>query len=112
LSGGQKQRVSIARAILVNADILILDECLSAVDARTEEAILGALKRNRDNRTTLIATHRLSTIEHADLIIVLDGGRIVERGTHEELLELDSWYKDMYQRQQLESLVEQGGAAD
>ncbi|KPV43708.1 ABC transporter ATP-binding protein [Alicyclobacillus ferrooxydans] len=111
LSGGQKQRISIARAILVDADILILDDCLSAVDAKTEQAILESLKANRSARTTLIATHRLSTIEHADYIIVLDDGCIVEQGTHEQLVLQNGWYKDMYQRQQLESLVEQGGTA-
>ncbi|MCL6452409.1 MAG: ATP-binding cassette domain-containing protein [Alicyclobacillus sp.] len=111
LSGGQKQRISIARAVLLDADILILDDCLSAVDARTEQAILAALKRNRSARTTLVATHRLSTIEHADAIIVLEHGRIVEYGDHASLLAAGGWYADMYQRQQLESLVEQGGAA-
>ncbi len=111
LSGGQKQRISIARAILVDADILILDDCLSAVDAKTEQAILESLKANRSARTTLIATHRLSTIEHADYIIVLDDGCVVEQGTHEQLVLQNGWYKEMYQRQQLESLVEQGGTA-
>jgi len=111
LSGGQKQRISIARAVLLDADILILDDCLSAVDARTEQNILSGLKDNRDSRTTLIATHRLSTIEHADRILVLDAGRIVEHGTHQELMAHQNWYYDMYQRQQLESLVELGGGS-
>ncbi len=111
LSGGQKQRISIARALLAEAEILILDDTLSAVDARTESSILESLKRNRRGRTTLIATHRLSAVEHADQIIVLEHGRIVEQGTHESLLRLRGRYLDMYQRQQLENLVEQGGAA-
>ncbi len=109
LSGGQKQRISIARALLADAEILLLDDTLSAVDARTEAAILSALKNNRDRRTTLVATHRLSAVEHADQIIVLEHGRIVERGTHAELIALGDRYYDMYQRQQLEALVEQGG---
>lgn len=109
LSGGQKQRVSIARALMADAEILVLDDTLSAVDARTEAAILASLKDHRKARTTLIATHRLSTVEHADHIIVLDRGRIVEQGTHERLLSLNGRYFDMYQRQQLEDLVEQGG---
>lgn len=111
LSGGQKQRVSIARALLADAEILLLDDTLSAVDARTEAAILAALTANRERRTTLIATHRLSAVEHADQIIVLGHGRIRERGTHQELLKLGGQYADMYERQQLESLVEQGGHA-
>lgn len=109
ISGGQKQRISIARALLSEPEILVLDDALSAVDAKTEEKILKNLKENRKNKTTLIATHRLSAIQHADQIIVLDNGEIVERGTHQELLNNNGWYKEMYLRQQLESLVEQGG---
>lgn len=109
MSGGQKQRISIARALLSKPEILVLDDALSAVDAKTEEKILKNLKENRENKTTLIATHRLSAIQHADLIIVLDNGEIVERGTHQELLDNAGLYKEMYLRQQLESLVEQGG---
>jgi ATP-binding cassette, subfamily B, multidrug efflux pump len=109
LSGGQKQRISIARAILMDPEILVLDDSLSAVDAKTEEAILRALKENREGKTTIITAHRLSAIQHADLIIVMDQGKISERGTHEELMKMDGWYRDMFLRQQLESLVEHGG---
>ncbi|MBO9128933.1 ABC transporter transmembrane domain-containing protein [Bacillus sp. 165] len=111
LSGGQKQRISIARAILTDAEILILDDCLSAVDAKTEERILTALKGERQNKTTIITAHRLSSIQHSDLILVIEDGKVVERGTHEQLMSQNGWYKDMYERQQLESLVEQGGIA-
>ncbi|PFA15664.1 MULTISPECIES: ABC transporter transmembrane domain-containing protein [Bacillus cereus group] len=109
LSGGQKQRISIARALLTNAEILILDDCLSAVDAKTEETILTALKREREQKTTIITAHRLSAIQHANLILVVDEGKIVERGTHEQLMEQEGWYKEMYESQQLEALVEKGG---
>ncbi|WP_085522528.1 ABC transporter ATP-binding protein [Tuberibacillus sp. Marseille-P3662] len=109
MSGGQKQRISIARALLVNPEILVLDDALSAVDARTEEGILASLKSHRQNKTTLISAHRLSAIQHADLIIVLDDGRIIERGTHESLMTDDRWYATMYRRQQLESFVARGG---
>ncbi|EMA6345100.1 ABC transporter transmembrane domain-containing protein [Bacillus cytotoxicus] len=109
LSGGQKQRISIARALLTDAEILILDDCLSAVDAKTEETILTALKRERAQKTTIITAHRLSAIQHADLILVIDEGKIVERGTHEQLMEQTGWYKEMYESQQLEALVEKGG---
>ena len=109
LSGGQKQRISIARALLMNPEVLVLDDSLSAVDAKTEEAILSSLRQNREGKTTIITSHRLSAIQHADLILVLEDGKIVERGKHEELMESDGWYKEMYLRQQLEELVEHGG---
>ncbi|WP_242143463.1 MULTISPECIES: ABC transporter transmembrane domain-containing protein [unclassified Bacillus cereus group] len=109
LSGGQKQRISIARALLTDAEILILDDCLSAVDAKTEETILTALKRERAQKTTIITAHRLSAIQHADLILVIEEGKIVERGTHEQLMKQTGWYKEMYESQQLEALVEKGG---
>lgn len=109
LSGGQKQRVSIARALLLNPDILILDDSLSAVDARTEKQILYALKENRSQKTTLISSHRLSAVEHADLILVLQNGSILERGSHAVLMEEKGWYAETYQAQQLESLIEEGG---
>ncbi|MBJ8075711.1 ATP-binding cassette domain-containing protein [Bacillus cereus group sp. N12] len=109
LSGGQKQRISIARALLTNAEILILDDCLSAVDAKTEETILSALKRERAEKTTIITAHRLSAIQHANIILVIDEGAVVQRGTHEQLMRENGWYKEMYESQQLEALVEKGG---
>ena len=109
LSGGQKQRLSIARALLMDPQILLLDDSLSAVDAKTEEGILQALKENRQGKTTIITSHRLSAIQHAHLILVMDDGRIVQKGTHSELMEAEGWYRDMYHRQALESLLEHGG---
>ena len=105
LSGGQKQRMSIARALLKQSQILVLDDALSAVDARTEMAILKSLRKEREGKTTLIATHRLTSVMNADLILVLKDGQIVERGTHDDLLELNGWYADMWQRQELEDKV-------
>ncbi|WP_026689797.1 ABC transporter transmembrane domain-containing protein [Alteribacter aurantiacus] len=109
LSGGQKQRISIARALIKDPEVLILDDSLSAVDAKTEEAILESLRRVRRGKTTFITAHRLSAIHHGDLIIVMDKGRISERGTHDELMNQNGWYKKMYEHQQLESLVKKGG---
>lgn len=100
LSGGQRQRLAIARALLIDPEILILDDSLSAVDARTEAAILDVLKRERANKTTIIAAHRMSSVMNAENIIVFDNGQIKERGTHSELLAKHGWYAMIYQQQQ------------
>jgi len=102
LSGGQKQRVSIARALIKEPKILIFDDCLSAVDTRTEEEILNNLGNVMKGKTSIIIAHRISTIKKADKIIVLDQGRIAEQGTHDELLNLHGIYEEMYQNQLLE----------
>ena len=102
LSGGQKQRLAMSRAMILKPDILILDDSLSAVDAKTEFAIIDNLKETRKDKTTIITAHRLSAVVHADLILVMQNGQIIERGTHEDLLALDGWYAQTYQSQQLE----------
>ena len=102
LSGGQKQRLAMSRAMILDPDILILDDSLSAVDAKTEYAIIDNLKETRKDKTTIITAHRLSAVVHADLILVLQNGQIIERGRHEDLLVLDGWYAQTYQSQQLE----------
>lgn len=103
LSGGQQQRVSIARAIIKNPELMILDDSLSAVDAKTEEKILKSLKELRDDQTTIIIAHRISSLMHADEIIVMDDGEVIERGTHFDLLKQNGWYNEMFNKQQLES---------
>ncbi|WP_033828731.1 ABC transporter ATP-binding protein [Bacillus andreraoultii] len=100
LSGGQKQRISIARALIKNPEILILDDALSAVDGKTEAKIINNLRKERAGKTTFITTHRLSAVEHAHWIIVLDEGRVIDAGRHRELIERDGWYKEQFQLQQ------------
>src|SRR5262249_755567 len=99
LSGGQRQRVSIARALLAQPRILILDEATSSLDSESEALIQAGLARLMEGRTTFVIAHRLSTIRRADLILVVEAGRIVERGTHSALLEAGGRYRDMYTRQ-------------
>ncbi|MCT3570356.1 ABC transporter ATP-binding protein [Levilactobacillus brevis] len=111
LSGGQRQRLAIARALLINPELLILDDALSAVDAETEAEILANLKQERANKTTIISAHRLSSVMNADEILVLGHGQVIERGTHDELMGTHGWYQQMFERQQLETQV-QGGVTN
>ncbi|WP_315906163.1 ABC transporter transmembrane domain-containing protein [Priestia koreensis] len=109
LSGGQKQRISIARALLANPEILILDDALSAVDAKTESAIIKNIRAEREGKTTFIVTHRLSAVEHADVILVMDEGEVIERGNHQELVKKGGWYAEQYDRQQLRGIEPESG---
>jgi len=106
LSGGQKQRISIARALIKDPEILLLDDAMSAVDGKTEAKIIENIRKERTGKTTFISAHRLSAVQHADWIIVMDDGKIVEEGTHEELIKLGKWYKTQYDRQQADSYGE------
>jgi ATP-binding cassette subfamily B protein len=106
LSGGQKQRISIARAILKQPKILLLDDALSAVDTITEEKILGKLRKEMQNKTCVWISHRISSLQEADKIIVLDQGEIIEEGTHNELLQLSGLYRDLYEKQKLEEALD------
>lgn len=105
LSGGQKQRIAISRAIIKNPEILILDDSLSAVDAKTEDLILNNLKQLRVGKTTIITSHRMSAVVHADLIIVMENGTILEKGIHNELMKNKNWYYETYTKQQIESNI-------
>lgn len=99
LSGGQKQRVSIARAIIKDPKILLLDDCLSAVDTETEEEILQNLQKVSQNKTTIIVSHRVSSVKNADKIIVMEEGKIIQEGTHNQLISMDGYYKELYNKQ-------------
>ncbi len=104
ISGGQKQRIAIARALIMDPKILILDDALSAVDAKTEKKIIQNIQKYRQGKTTIIATHRLSGVKHANQIVVMDHGEITESGTHDQLLQLNGWYKSQFERQRLKEV--------
>ncbi len=107
LSGGQKQRLSIARALIKNPQIIVFDDCLSAVDAKTEKEIIGNLYEYLKGKTSIIITHRIFTLFDFDRIVVLEEGKMVETGTHKELLSLNGYYAELYQRQQEKELEAQ-----
>jgi len=107
LSGGQKQRISIARALIKDPEILILDDSLSAVDAKTEKKIIDNIRRERNAKTTIITTHRMSAVEHADHIVVLEDGKITEEGTHNQLMAAQGWYYEQYTKQQATAVEEE-----
>ena len=102
LSGGQKQRLSIARAIISNPEILLLDDCLSAVDTQTDEKIMRGLKKIREGKTNIIVSHRISSVHHADKIFVLQQGQLAESGTHEELLTHNGLYSELVELQKIQ----------
>lgn len=104
ISGGQKQRIAIARALIMDPKILILDDALSAVDAKTEKKIIQNIQKYRKGKTTIIATHRLSGVKHANQIVVMDHGEITESGTHDQLLQMNGWYKSQFERQRLKEV--------
>lgn len=104
ISGGQKQRIAIARALIMDPKILILDDALSAVDAKTEKKIIQNIQKYRQGKTTIIATHRLSGVKHANQIVVMDHGEITESGTHDQLLQLNGWYKSQFESQRLKEV--------
>lgn len=104
ISGGQKQRIAIARALIMDPKILILDDALSAVDAKTEKKIIQNIQKYRQGKTTIIATHRLSGVKHANQIVVMDHGEITESGTHDQLLQMNGWYKSQFERQRLKEV--------
>lgn len=104
ISGGQKQRIAIARALIMDPKILILDDALSAVDAKTEKKIIQNVQKYRQGKTTIIATHRLSGVKHANQIVVMDHGEITESGTHDQLLQMNGWYKSQFERQRLKEV--------
>jgi ATP-binding cassette subfamily B multidrug efflux pump len=105
LSGGQKQRISIARAFIKNPTLLILDDCLSAVDNETEELILNSIKDSLKEKTSFIISHRISSIKYADKILVIDNGQVIEEGKHQELLNKKGAYHNIYRKQELQDLI-------
>ncbi|MDN6729862.1 MAG: ABC transporter ATP-binding protein/permease [Alkalibacterium sp.] len=112
ISGGQKQRISIARALIKDPDILILDDSLSAVDAKTEQNIIRNIQEERKDKTTIISTHRLSGVKAVDEIIVMDKGEITERGSHDELIERQGWYYDQFKKQEIKDFSEEANGGN